>query len=60
MRVLVTGYNGQLGFDVVRRLESLGIELAVTRGRVGIARQAPASDDGTTLRQGGTTGITSR
>lgn len=26
MRVLVTGYNGQLGFDVVRRLESLGIE----------------------------------
>jgi dTDP-4-dehydrorhamnose reductase len=26
MRVLVPGYNGQLGFDVVRRLQTLGIE----------------------------------
>ncbi|MDD2534643.1 MAG: dTDP-4-dehydrorhamnose reductase [Eubacteriales bacterium] len=26
MRVLVTGYNGQLGFDLVRRLELLGID----------------------------------
>ncbi|MGD9936687.1 MAG: 2-phospho-L-lactate guanylyltransferase [Methanoregulaceae archaeon] len=41
-------------------LESLGIELAVTRGRVGIARQAPVHDDGTTLRQGGTTGTAGR
>ena len=41
-------------------LESLGVELAVTRGRVGIARRAPASDDGTSLRQGGTTGIAGR
>ena len=41
-------------------LESLGVELAVTRGRVGIARRAPAADDGTTLRQDGTTGIAGR
>ena len=26
MKVLVTGYNGQLGYDVVRRLEANGIE----------------------------------
>jgi dTDP-4-dehydrorhamnose reductase len=26
MKVLVTGYNGQLGYDVVRRLENLNIE----------------------------------
>ncbi len=26
MRVLVTGYNGQLGFDIIKRLEQLGID----------------------------------
>jgi len=26
MRVLVTGFNGQLGFDIIKRLERLGIE----------------------------------
>lgn len=26
MRVLVTGFNGQLGFDVIKRLELLGVE----------------------------------
>lgn len=32
MRVLVTGYNGQLGYDVVKRLENLDIEcLGTTR-----------------------------
>lgn len=32
MKVLVTGYNGQLGYDVVKRLEKLNIEhLGVTR-----------------------------
>ena len=41
-------------------LESLGIGLAVTRGRVGIGRHAPVRDDLCALRPDGATGLAGR